>query len=272
MPAPTALVSTWDLVADDYLTDIVPHFERFADAAIALIEDVVSIDGARVADVACGPGTFALLAGKRGATVSALDFSAAMVAHLRQRADADAVVVDVVVGDGQALPWRDASFDAAVSMFGLMFFPDRAAGLRELHRVVRPGGVVVVSSWVPIDQVPILHDAVTTLMTAAAAPPMPAVTAPLSSPALVRDELEAAGFVDVDVAERSVLVPFASPRAFLEWTVRSTAPVVLMKQRLGDDAFADVFARWDVAMMEKYGAGPVEYPLVALLGSGRRRR
>ena len=192
-----------------------------------------------------------------------------MIAHLQQRAAAQSLSVDAVVGDAQVLPWRDRRFHAAISMFGLMFFPDRAAGLLELHRVLRAGGRAVVGSWVPVADVAILNDAVTMLFTAAHTEDVRA-PAPLSSREAVRSELEAAGFVDVDVSERSVIVPFASPTEFLQWLTRTTAPVVLMKQALGDDAFAEVFVRWNVAMMEKYGGGPLQYPLVALLGVGRR--
>ena len=275
MPAPTAAVSIWELLADAYLVDIVPHFERFADAALdeagVDVERIESADTAiEVADVASGPGTVSLLAAARGAVVSAIDFSPAMIAHLQQRAAARSLRVDAVVGDAQVLPWRDRRFHAAISMFGLMFFPDRAAGLLELHRVLRAGGRVVVGSWVPVVDVAILNDAVTMLLAAAHSAAAVTAPAPLSSREAVRSELEAAGFVDVDVSERSVIVPFASPTEFLQWLTRTTAPVVLMKQALGDAAFAEVFVRWNVAMMEKYGGGPLQYPLVALLGVGRR--
>src|SRR5205814_5243528 len=59
--------------------------------------------------------------------------------------------IDVRVGDGQKLPFESGAFDAAFSMFGLMFFPDRAAGLREMKRVLKPGGRAFVGSWIPFD-------------------------------------------------------------------------------------------------------------------------
>src|SRR5699024_11098930 len=94
-----------------------------------------------VLDVACGPGTLTLLAAAAGATVTALDFSSPMIAQLRTRAAALdlASAVEVHEGGGQRLPFASAVFDAAFSMFGLMFFPDRHAGLRELARVLKPG-------------------------------------------------------------------------------------------------------------------------------------
>jgi len=268
MAAPTALSSTWDLVADAYLLDQVPHFEAFAEMAL----DIIGVDGVdiyEVADVACGPGTLALKAAARGARVAALDFSPAMISQLKGRLASSQMQAEVVVGDGQALPWADGRFHAAFSMFGLMFFPDRAAGFRELHRVLRKDGRALVSSWVPIDQVPILRDAIALLMQAAHAPSTPSAPAPLSTPETFRAEMEAAGFVDVEIEERSVLVPFASPTALLEWMSRS-APIMVMKQNMGNAAFDEVYARWNVAMMEQHGAMPLQYPLVALFGTGRR--
>ena len=57
-----------------------------------------------------------------------------------------------VVADGQNLPFDDDSFDLCLSMFGLIFFPDRGRGLAEAFRVLKPGGQVMVSSWAPMER------------------------------------------------------------------------------------------------------------------------
>ena len=73
--------------------------------------------------------------------VTSVDFSAAMLDQLRRNiAAANAANVEIVEADGQALPFPDDSFDVGVSMFGLMFFPDRGKGFAELFRVLAPGG------------------------------------------------------------------------------------------------------------------------------------
>jgi len=88
--------------------------------------------------------------------VSAVDFSPAMTERLRARSAAERWQgVTAVVGDGMALPFGNNLFDAAFSMFGLVFFPDRARGFLEMKRVLKPGCPAVISSWVPISQVPI---------------------------------------------------------------------------------------------------------------------
>lgn len=86
------------------------------------------------------------------AHVDAVDFSSAMLDTLRARADG-LDHVHLHEADGQALPFPDGIYDAGFSMFGLMFFPDRARGWAGLRRVLRPGGRAVVASWHPLDQI-----------------------------------------------------------------------------------------------------------------------
>jgi demethylmenaquinone methyltransferase / 2-methoxy-6-polyprenyl-1,4-benzoquinol methylase len=96
--------------------------------------------GDRVLDVACGTGDLAVEAQRAGAAVTGLDFSGEMLARARRKAPE----LDWVQGDALALPFEDASFDAATVGFGVRNFDDLDAGLRELRRVLRPGGRVAV--------------------------------------------------------------------------------------------------------------------------------
>jgi len=85
-PSPLASPEPWDLVADGYVSDNVPLFERFAEEALRF---AAVAPGARVLDVAAGPGTLALLAARDGAgSVDAIDFSPEMIARLEARAAA----------------------------------------------------------------------------------------------------------------------------------------------------------------------------------------
>jgi len=98
--------------------------------------DAVVRPGDRVLDACCGTGDLAVAARGRGADVVGLDFSEAMLARARsKRSD-----IEWVAGDVLALPFEDASFDAATVGFGVRNVDDLAAGLRELRRVLRPGG------------------------------------------------------------------------------------------------------------------------------------
>src|SRR6185436_8525892 len=145
--SPLASSGPWDLVSSAYAEELVPQLSPYAEDALRLAGVA---DGARVLDVACGPGTLAMLAARRGARVDALDFAAGMIDQLRSAIARDSIEgVTARIGDGQALPFDGGTYDAAFSMFGLMFFPDRARGFAELRRCLKDGGVAVVSSWLP---------------------------------------------------------------------------------------------------------------------------
>jgi demethylmenaquinone methyltransferase/2-methoxy-6-polyprenyl-1,4-benzoquinol methylase len=96
--------------------------------------------GDRVLDAACGTGDLAIAALEAGGDVTGLDFSERMLERARRKSDA----VDWVRGDVLALPFEDAAFDAATIGFGIRNVHDLDAGLRELARVVRPGGRLAV--------------------------------------------------------------------------------------------------------------------------------
>jgi demethylmenaquinone methyltransferase / 2-methoxy-6-polyprenyl-1,4-benzoquinol methylase len=99
------------------------------------VEQVVR-PGDRVLDACCGTGDLAIAARRRGADVIGLDFSERMLARARAKDSS----VEWVRGDVLALPFGDASFDAVTVGFGVRNVDDLGAGLRELRRVLRPGG------------------------------------------------------------------------------------------------------------------------------------
>ena len=109
--------------------------------------------GHRVLDVACGTGVLARAAAERagpGGSVTGLDINPGMLAVARRIAPA----IDWREGAADALPFDDGVFDAVVSQFGLMFFPDREAALREMLRVLAPGGHLAVAVFDSLDQTP----------------------------------------------------------------------------------------------------------------------
>jgi ubiquinone/menaquinone biosynthesis methyltransferase len=97
--------------------------------------------GARTLDVACGTGDLAFAAGSRGASVVGLDVTWRMVQLARLKsAGRD---VRFLVGDMGRLPFRDTHFDIVTTGYGLRNVPDIGSAIREIHRVLRPGGVLV---------------------------------------------------------------------------------------------------------------------------------
>lgn len=103
------------------------------------------IEGARVLDVACGTGDLSLVLAEAGAArVIGLDFCRPMLEIARRKADADSRSIPFVEGDALRLPFADATFDAVTIAFGLRNLAGVADGLRELRRVLKPGGRLAV--------------------------------------------------------------------------------------------------------------------------------
>jgi SAM-dependent methyltransferase len=105
--------------------------------------------GERVLDVAAGNGNATLAAARRFADVTSTDYVQSLLDKGRERARAEGLDVSFEIADAEALPYADASFDAVLSTFGVMFAPDHAASARELLRVTRPGGRIGLANWTP---------------------------------------------------------------------------------------------------------------------------
>lgn len=117
----------------------------------AVVDALRPLPGQRILDLAAGTGTSSVPIAAAGAFVVPTDFSLGMLRVGRRRQPRLAFVA----GDGLHLPFRDGAFDAATISFGLRNLHDRAAGLAELRRVVRPGGRLVVCefshpTWAPL--------------------------------------------------------------------------------------------------------------------------
>ncbi|MDE2614697.1 MAG: class I SAM-dependent methyltransferase [Burkholderiales bacterium] len=105
--------------------------------------------GERVLDVAAGNGNATLAAARRFARVTSTDYVPKLLERGAARAQAEGLQIDFRLADAEALPFADASFDAALSTFGVMFVADPAAAAAELRRVVRPGGRIGLACWTP---------------------------------------------------------------------------------------------------------------------------
>jgi ubiquinone/menaquinone biosynthesis C-methylase UbiE len=105
--------------------------------------------GQRVLDVAAGNGNVSLAAGRRWCDVVSTDYVPALLERARHRAKAEGLTMEFQEADAEALPFGDASFDAVVSTFGVMFTPNHQRAASELVRVCRPGGTIGLANWTP---------------------------------------------------------------------------------------------------------------------------
>ena len=103
----------------------------------------------RVLDVAAGNGNATLAAARRGCAVTSTDYAPTLLARAAERARAERLQVTFDVADAEQLPFADASFDAVLSTFGVMFAPDQTRAASELVRVCRAGGRIGLACWTP---------------------------------------------------------------------------------------------------------------------------
>jgi SAM-dependent methyltransferase len=253
----------WGARAQDWAAHVeqvgLPLFGAALDAARVT-------SGTRLLDAGCGTGLLALLARLRGAQVTALDASPGLLAIVRQRL----LEADVREGDLEALPFTDASFDAVTAVNSVFYAQDMAAAMRELVRVVRPGGRVVVTAWGPPERCEFLA-AVMPALGPLMPPPPPGAPPPhpgaLSEPGALAAVLMGAGLRVIEEGE--VACPFVFPSADASWRGNSSAGVNQAAiAHSGEAAVRAVYANADRTHTRPDGS--VRYENVFLWAGGER--
>ena len=184
----------------------------------------------RLLDVACGTGIVARqaapLVGSDG-WVAALDMNPAMLAVARALSAPSGAAIQWQEGNATALPFPDGSFDVVVCQHGLQFFPDRAAAVREMYRVLTPDGRAVVIVLQALARHPIF-EALMTSVASHLSLPMSAVTTPfaLSDPEELRILFASNGFKSVAITPETTTVRFAESERFVPLAVTSSAAAV----------------------------------------------
>lgn len=206
------------VAAERYERDLVPAlFEPWA----GVLVDIAGVGpGDRVLDVACGTGVVARAAARRvrpGGCVCGLDVNEDMLAIARC-ASAD---IEWRQADASRTGLPDASFDAAFCQQGLQFFPDRLAAVREVHRVLAPGGRAVIATWCAADDgeagyAPIAEALQRHLPDDPDPTGFIAAIFGLSDGTEVARLAEAAGFDDISIVRRTRTVRFPSAEAWVE--------------------------------------------------------
>src|SRR5215831_3715252 len=105
--------------------------------------------GSKVLDVAAGNGNATLAAARRWCEVTSTDYVPALLERGRERAAAEQLTVEFRDADAEALPFKNGTFDAVLSTFGVMFTPDQDKAAAELLRVCKRGGKIGLANWTP---------------------------------------------------------------------------------------------------------------------------
>jgi SAM-dependent methyltransferase len=193
-------------VVESMTATVAPKLVRFAEI----------MKGDEVLDVACGTGVVALTAARIGARVTGLDLTPELVAHAKENAMLMKLEATFQEADAEALPVTDAKFDVVVSQFGHMFAPRPHVAIKEMLRVLKPGGRIAFSTWPP----ELLVGRSFVIMGKYGPPPVPGVAPPAQwgDPNIVRERLGSA-VKDVEFTRDTMFLPTLSPqhyRAFME--------------------------------------------------------
>ena len=142
--------ATYDAAADHFDNEPLGFWEQIGQRTVARLGLPA---GAKVLDVGCGTGASALPAAQavgRDGFVRGVDLSARLLDRARAKATARGLAnVEFRLADMTALGYPDHCFDAVVSVFSIFFVPDMEGLVRELWRMVRPGGKLAVTTWGP---------------------------------------------------------------------------------------------------------------------------
>ena len=178
--------------------------QSIAAGAAEFVERLELKAGTRVLDVACGTGNLALPAAKTGADVTGIDIAPNLIEQAKERAAAERLDIKFDVGDAEAVPFDDASFDSVITMFGAMFAPRAEVVAAELERVCRPGGLIAMANWTPAGFAGQMFE-----INARYVPPPPGISPPVlwGKEDIVRERL-AAGISDLQMMRRLITITY----------------------------------------------------------------
>ena len=247
----------WDAIAEGYDRYVAPQEVDLANEALRLVG---LESGDRFLDVAAGPGGLSLPAARLGAEVLATDWSPAMIERFEARAREEGLSkAEGRVMDCHALDLPDDSFDVTGSQFGVMLVPDQPRALREMVRVTKPGGRVLVIAYGSPTEFEALQVFIAALTAVAPEfPGLPDDPPPLefqvANPGVFRQRLTDAGLRDVRVEPTAERPVFASGQEMWDWVLYGNPIPGMLVADLSDDQQTRLRQVLDGILRERAGA------------------
>jgi SAM-dependent methyltransferase len=241
-----------------------------------LVELAGVVPGSSVIDIGAGYGEPSLSAARAAApdgTVVATDPSEEMLAFGRERAAAAGLEnIAFVWSNAFGLQFPKATFDAAVSRWGIIFDPDGKGAAAVVRGFMKPGGRMAISSWGPPERTPFLGIPMKTAMQRLDVPPPPPGTpGPLSRPSgeALGGLLEGGGFSDVQAEEMEVTMEWDSPEDFTTFVKEIAPPISAMIEPHPPDVQEQTWNAITDAIREVAGDGKVSLTNQVWLASGK---
>jgi len=225
--------------------------------------------GERVLDVACGTGVVARLVAQRvgpSGTVVGFDLNPGMLTVARALPQPHGAQIEWREGNVSAIPFPDAAFDLVLCQQGLQFFPDRPAALREMRRVLVPGGRLALSVWRSMEHTPAFAALATALGRRIAPEAAAIMQGPfaLGSAEDLRTLTIGAGFGDVIVQPAAKALRFPSSEEFVRLYVAAT-PLAGVVAKASDDTRAALVAEVSAALKSSVDHQGLAFPIEAHL-------
>lgn len=247
----------WDAIAEGYDRYVAPQEVELANDALRLagLEP-----GDQFLDVAAGPGGLSLPAARLGAEVLATDWSPRMIKCFAARVREEGLrKAEGRVMNCHSLDLPDDTFDVTGSQFGIMLVPDQARALREMVRVTKPGGQVIVIAYGAPAEFETLQVFIAALTVVAPGfPGLPDDPPPLefqvADPEVFRRRLNDAGLTNVRVEQTAERPAFTSGQEMWDWVLYSNPISGVVVADLSENERARVRQVLDGMLRERSGA------------------
>lgn len=246
----------WDAIADGYDRYVAPLEVTLANEALGLVGLKA---GERFLDVAAGTGGLSLPAARLGAKVLATDWSPAMIERFEARVRAEGLTdAEGRVMDCHTLELEDNVFDVTGSQFGVMLVPEQPLALREMARVTKPGGRVLVIAYGPPEELEFLQLTIAALQAvvpdfAGLPDDPPPLEFQVSDPQVLRMRLIDAGLKNVRVEAGAERPAFSSGQEMWDWVMHGNPIAGMLVADLTEEQRATIRQLLDGMLRERSG-------------------